>query len=90
MNEFYDQLETRSSEERADAQLTALRTQLSDVAQNTLAYADAFSNIDIASITDFESFAQLPLTRKSELIALQAEHRPFGGYTAIGGPVPSQ
>lgn len=89
MNEFYDQLETRSSEERADAQLTALCTQLSHVAQNTSAYADAFSNIDVASITDFESFARLPLTRKSELIALQAEHRPFGGYTAIGGPVPS-
>ena len=89
MNEFYDQLETRSSEERADAQLTALRTQLGHVAQNTSAYADAFSNIDIASITDFESFAQLPLTRKSELIALQAKHRPFGGYTAHGGPVPS-
>ena len=89
MNEFYDQLETRSSEERADAQLTALRTQLSHVAQNTPAYTNAFSNIDIDSITDFESFAELPLTRKSELIALQAEHRPFGGYTAQSEPVPS-
>jgi len=85
MNDYYDSLETRSSDERSAAQLAALRAQLTHVTQNTSAYADAFREIDVESIADFESFAQLPLTRKSELIALQREQRPFGGYTAHSG-----
>ena len=82
MNEFYDSLETRSKDERAAAQLAALRAQLSHAKNNTTAYANALEDIDVESIDDFESFATLPLTRKSELLALQGEHRPFGGYTA--------
>ena len=89
MNEFYDQLETRSSDERAAAQLSALRAQLSHVTRNTSAYADRFREIDIDSITDLEAFSRVPLTRKSELIALQVEQRPFGGYTSQNGPQPS-
>jgi len=85
MNDYYDSLETRSSDERSAAQLAALRAQLTHVTQNTSAYADAFREIDVESIADFESFAQLPLTRKSELIELQREQRPFGGYTAHSG-----
>jgi phenylacetate-CoA ligase len=82
MTEFYDQLETRSSDARAAAQLAALRAQLEHAKSNTTAYADTLAEIDTESIIDFESFARLPLTRKSELLALQAEHRPFGGYTS--------
>ncbi len=82
MNEFYDSLETRSSDERATAQLAALRAQLSHVKNSTTAYADALAQVDVESIDDFESFATLPLTRKSEMLALQGEQRPFGGYTA--------
>jgi len=82
MTEFYDNLETRSSDERAAAQLAALRAQLKHVKNNTGAYASALEEVDIESITDLESFATLPLTRKSELLALQREQRPFGGYTA--------
>jgi len=89
MNEFYDQLETRSHDERAAAQLGALRAQLTHVTQNTSAYADAFREIDIDSITDLEAFSRIPLTRKSELIALQVEQRPFGGFTPQNGPLPS-
>jgi len=82
MNEFYDSLETRSADERATAQLAALRAQLSHVKDSTTAYAGALAQVDVESIDDFESFATLPLTRKSELLALQGERRPFGGYTA--------
>jgi phenylacetate-CoA ligase len=89
MSDYYDSLETRSSDERSAAQLAALRAQLTHVTQNTSAYADAFREFNIDSIADFESFAQLPLTRKSELIALQREQRPFGGYTARSGSQPS-
>ena len=82
MNEFYDSLETRSSDERAAAQLATLRAQLSHIKNSTTAYASALAEVDAESINDLESFATLPLTRKSEMLALQGEHRPFGGYTA--------
>jgi phenylacetate-CoA ligase len=89
MSEYYDELETRSSDERAAAQLAALREQLHHVTANTAAYAAAFADIDIDAIDDFDSFTALPLTRKSGLIALQREHRPFGGYTASGASAAS-
>ncbi|MCP4469562.1 MAG: phenylacetate--CoA ligase [Gammaproteobacteria bacterium] len=85
MSAYYDDLETRGSDERAAAQLAALRAQLAHVTQNTSAYAGLFSEIDISSITDFDSFATLPLTRKSELLELQRAQRPFGGYTVQNG-----
>jgi phenylacetate-CoA ligase len=85
MNEFYDQLETRSSDERATAQLAALRAQLVHARDNTNAYAADFAGIDVEAINDFESFTRIPLTRKSELITLQRELRPFGGYTTPTG-----
>ncbi len=82
MSEFYDSLETRSADERATAQLAALRDQVAHVRNNTNAYADLFKDIDPLTITDAESFSQVPVTRKSELIDLQKKQRPFGGYTA--------
>ena len=89
MSEYYDNLETRSSDERAAAQLAALQAQVARVRQNTLAYAETLKDFDAAAITDFAAFAALPLTRKSELIALQRERRPFGGYIAADTEPPS-
>ncbi len=85
MTEYYDDLETRSADEREGAQLQALRTQIEHAKQNVPAYADPLADIDAASITDAAAFSALPLTRKSELIELQQSARPFGGYTAAGG-----
>ena len=82
MSEYYDDLETRSGDERATAQLAALRAQLAHARDNTTAYAAAFKDIDIDAVNDFDAFTTLPLTRKSELLELQREQRPFGGYTA--------
>ena len=86
MSEHYDSLETRSPEEREQAQFDALRRQIDHVKQNTTAYADLLSDIDARDIVDAASFSQLPLTRKSELIELQKNQRPFGGYTANNAP----
>jgi len=82
MSEYYDDLETRSSDARSAAQLAALRAQLKHVRKNAPAYAEMFRDIDLDAITDFDVFTSLPLTRKSELLALQGERRPFGGFTA--------
>ena len=86
MSEFYDSLETRSADERAAAQLAALRDQVAHVKNNTSAYAELFADIDPLAISDAQGFSRLPVTRKSELIELQKKQRPFGGYTANDAP----
>jgi len=86
MSEFYDSLETRSNDERTQAQFEAIREQITHVQNNTKAYAEALEHIDADDITDAVSFSALPLTRKSELIELQKTQRPFGGYTTNNTP----
>ncbi|MBT8437043.1 MAG: AMP-binding protein [Gammaproteobacteria bacterium] len=82
MSEYYDSLETRSSEERNQAQLEAIREQIRHAQDNTVAYSESLNDIDADEITDAASFSAIPLTRKSELIELQRTQGPFGGYTA--------
>ena len=82
MSEYYDDLETRSADERAAAQLAALRAQLKHVRKNAPAYSELLREIDLDAISDFDAFTAVPLTRKSELLELQGKRRPFGGFTA--------
>ncbi len=82
MSEFYDSLETRSADERAQAQFESIRAQIEHVQSNTTAYSESLKDVDASEITDAASFSALPLTRKSDLIELQQAQRPFGGYTA--------
>ncbi|MDH3631678.1 MAG: AMP-binding protein [Gammaproteobacteria bacterium] len=89
MSEFYDSLETRSADERAQVQLEAIREQIKHVQNNTAIYSESFKDIDANEITDAASFSALPLTRKSKLIELQQAQRPFGGYTANNVTLPS-
>ena len=81
MSEYYDSLETRSADERAQAQFESIRAQIEHVKASTAAYAESLRDFKAADITDAAGFSTLPLTRKSELIELQQTHRPFGGYT---------
>ena len=62
----YDDLETRSEDERAAAQLEALRAQLARTGST-------------ARVSDLADLAALPVLRKSELAARQAAKPPFGG-----------
>jgi len=82
MSEFYDSLETREPEERQQAQLQAVRTQITHAKANTTAYAELLDGIDVGNIVDAKSFCKLPLTRKSELIKIQQDNRPLGGFSA--------
>jgi phenylacetate-CoA ligase len=61
----YDALETRSADARATDQLVQLNAQL---AANGM-----------AAVASLDELAGLPVLRKSELVARQAEHPPFGG-----------
>jgi phenylacetate-CoA ligase len=61
----YDALETRSADARAADQLVGVNAQL--------------ASHGMAALSSLADLAGLPVLRKSELVARQAEHPPFGG-----------
>jgi phenylacetate-CoA ligase len=86
MSTYYDALETRDPEERERDLLAALPGQITQ-AQTTPALAQLLRDVRPAAITSRAALAALPVTRKSELLALQKARRasdPFGGFAAIG------
>ena len=76
----YDDLETRSDDERAADLARALPEQIAR-AQRLPGYAEALAGVDPASVTSKEALAALPVLRKSDLHAAQAE-RGIGAYLA--------
>lgn len=81
-NAFYDELETRSAEEREAALLAALRGQLAHAKAHAPAFAGILADVDPADIVDRRTLALLPVTRKSALIERQRAAPPFGGFAA--------
>jgi phenylacetate-CoA ligase len=79
MSAHYDSLETRDPavrERETFAQLPDLIT----CALTAPGWAAQLSGIDPKAITSLEALAMLPLLRKSDLLRLQAETPPFGGF----------
>ncbi len=75
---YFDKLETRSADERAADQLTALQAQLTRAA--SVPGACRITDHDVHDLSDLSG---LPVLRKSDLSAWQTENPPFGGiYTA--------
>lgn len=83
-NGHFDTLETRDPEIRARAQLAALPRQLAHAKQKSAAFAARLADVDPAAVTTRKALAQLPVTRKSDLLELQRAARPFGGLAATG------
>ncbi|NIY96481.1 phenylacetate--CoA ligase [Salipiger sp. HF18] len=81
MSMYYDDLETRSADERATALTEALPAQIAR-AQKLPGYATSLAGIDAASVTDRAALAALPVLRKSALVSAQGAAAPFGGYAA--------
>jgi phenylacetate-CoA ligase len=80
MSDHYDALETRSADERADAQFEALRDVIAHALSAAPAMAKHLEGGDPASVVDAAALAKLPVLRKSELGAAQKAHAPFGGF----------
>jgi phenylacetate-CoA ligase len=78
----YDALETRAPEERERALAVALPKHIAHAKQHAPGFARILKDIDARAITSRAALAQLPVTRKSELKALQAESPPLGGLNA--------
>ncbi len=86
---FYDALETRPSSEREAAQLAALPGHISQAQRMSTALAEILAGVDAGSTSSRAALAQLPVTRKQELLQRQQASRaagsdPFGGFSAIG------
>ncbi|WP_439595740.1 phenylacetate--CoA ligase family protein [Falsiroseomonas sp.] len=80
MTDFYDDRETRSADQRTAETARRLPAQVAHAKRAAPAYAALLADLDPHEA----SLAALPVTRKSDLIAAQAEAPPFGGFTALG------
>ncbi|SLN25763.1 Phenylacetate-coenzyme A ligase [Roseovarius litorisediminis] len=80
MSQYFDYLETRSAEQRADAIASVLPQQIAH-AQGLAGYGEALSGIESGRIRSVADLARLPVLRKSDLGKAQAAGAPFGGLT---------
>ena len=86
MTDYFDRLEIRDPGDREAALCAALPAQIA-AAQATAAFAAILRGVDAAAIDSRQALAQLPVTRKHELLERQKALRasdPFGGFSAIG------
>ena len=86
MNDHYDQLEIRDPAERERDLLAALPRQIAQAQTATSAFTKILDGVKPGDVTSREALAQLPVTRKSELLELQKARRaddPFGGFASI-------
>nr|WP_309503984.1 phenylacetate--CoA ligase family protein [uncultured Roseovarius sp.] len=81
MSQYFDELETRSAEARAEALARDLPLQVAR-AQALPGYRDHLSGVDPACVTRVEDLAALPVLRKSDLSREQRANAPFGGLAA--------
>ena len=84
---FYDALETRPPAQREAELMAALPAQIAHAQQHAPAFAELLQGVDASQVNSRAALAQLPVTRKSELLDRQAALRPqhiFGGFNAIG------
>ncbi len=90
MSAHYDALETRSPQAREAALMAALPVQIAHAQAHSPAFAHILAGVDATQIQSRAALAQLPVTRKYELLAQQQAQRastPFGGFnTQAFGP----
>ena len=78
----YDALETRAPEQRERELFARLPGQIALAKAKSAYYAERLRDVDPKAIASREALATLPLTRKSELSALQRARLPFGALNA--------
>ncbi len=81
--EFYDDLETRSADAREAALAAALPEHVHLAQRRAPAYGKLLAGVDPMAVRSRADLAKLPVTRKAELVDLQAEDPPFGGFCAV-------
>ena len=80
---LYDALEARDPALREAALMAALPGIIAAAKEHCPAYRDLLAGVRPEKVTGRQALAELPLTRKSELIELQRRNPPFGGFAAV-------
>jgi phenylacetate-CoA ligase len=96
MSDFYNTLiatEKRPHADRERVQLQALPSQIKHAQQKSAAFTEILAGFDAASVTSLAALADLPVTRKTELLDRQKAARAasansqhtdvFGGFSSI-------
>ena len=79
---FYDELETRSADQRTSDLATALPRQIAHAQAKAGGYGASLAGVDAGAVVDMAALAKLPVLRKSDLVASQKTAAPFGGFAA--------
>ena len=85
MTDYYDQLETRDPAARERELIAKVAAQVAHAKSAAPAYSRLLANVNATAIDSAAAISKLPVTRKSELLALQREAPPFGGFSAVSG-----
>ena len=85
MTTFFDLLETREPTQREAALMAALPAQVAHAKQASAALAQILAAVDPAAVTSRHALAQLPVTRKHELLERQQASRAVAGGDVFGG-----
>ncbi len=82
MADYYDALEVRDPAERERALLDRLPAQVRHAREHSAYYRRVLQAVDPEGVRSRAALAELPVTRKSDLLELQRAERPFGGLNA--------
>ena len=82
MTEYYDNLETRSHDERTTDLSKQLPSQIQNAKEKSKAFGKILADVHHQDIVSIDNLKTLPVLRKSELVRLQAENPPLGGLIA--------
>lgn len=80
---LYDEREARDPGERERGLMALLPAAVAAAKEHCPAYGQRLQGVRPQDLADRRALAQLPLTRKSELIELQHRDPPFGGFAAV-------
>ncbi|MDG1431275.1 MAG: phenylacetate--CoA ligase family protein [Paracoccaceae bacterium] len=85
MSNYFDSLETRSTDERAK-HIAALLPKQIERAKALGGYAVSLSEVDASAVKTLSDLATLPVLRKSEIGKSQAADAPLGGFATRRAP----
>ncbi|MFB0952665.1 MAG: phenylacetate--CoA ligase family protein, partial [Rhodospirillales bacterium] len=80
-HDFYDELEVRDPAQREEMLFNGLVTQLKEAQKHAPYFKTLIGSIDASLIKDREALATIPITRKADLVNLQAKGNLLGGLT---------
>jgi len=86
MSKYFDNLETRTPEQRESELFALLGAQIDHAKATAPAFSETLAGVQGANVRDRAALAKLPLLRKSELIERQQAQPMFGGLCGITPP----